>query len=131
MSRSDVSIMNLPDEIILTIWNNLEPLDILYSFVGVNRRFHQLVRDRIYTRSMEFIKSDDRENRCSLTDAVLDRFSSDILPEVHELVECLVLEPFSIEPILAAGNYPHLQKLTLLQLDQDLSLNYFDGMKRA
>ncbi|CAF4395188.1 unnamed protein product [Rotaria magnacalcarata] len=42
MNRSTVSLMDLPDEILFTIWNKLNKLDVLYSFVDVNRRFNKL-----------------------------------------------------------------------------------------
>ncbi|CAM4809784.1 unnamed protein product [Rotaria magnacalcarata] len=43
MNRSTVSLMDLPDEILFTIWNKLNKLDVLYSFVDVNRRFNKLI----------------------------------------------------------------------------------------
>ncbi len=61
--------MELPDEIILTIWNKL---DVPYSFVGVNKRFDQLVRDFIYTRSVEFINNDSKNDNCSLSNIFID-----------------------------------------------------------
>ncbi|CAF3325819.1 unnamed protein product [Rotaria socialis] len=57
MNSSIVNIMNLPDEILIIIWNKLSKIDVLYSFLNVNRRFDKLVRDKIYTRSIELIKN--------------------------------------------------------------------------
>ncbi|CAF4282123.1 unnamed protein product [Rotaria sp. Silwood2] len=109
MNRSIVNIMNLPDEIILIIWNKLNKIDALYSFLNVNRRFDKLIRDKIYTCSIELIKTNfEEEDNCSLSDQILDRFCLDILPQIHYIVEQLILESFSMERILYAGDYPRL-----------------------
>jgi hypothetical protein len=129
MNRSNVSMMDLPDEMILTIWNKLNKLDVLYSFLGVNKRFNKLVHDIVYTRSIELIKSNSKNNNCSLTGPILDRFCLHILPRIHELVECLTLESISMERILSAGVYPRLRKLTLVRVEHEFVSQHFTSMK--
>jgi hypothetical protein len=51
MNHSVIGIIDLPDEMIMTIWNKLDNIDVLYLFVGVNKRFDKLVRDRIYVEA--------------------------------------------------------------------------------
>jgi hypothetical protein len=128
MDHSIVSIMDLSDEMIIKIWNNLNKIDVIYSFVGVNKRFNKLVRDPIYTRSIQLIKVNSTTNySCALSDRIIDRYCSDILPEIHHLIECLTMESRSIERILLSGDYPHLYKLTLVKIRQDFALHYFTG----
>ncbi|CAF4402623.1 unnamed protein product [Rotaria sp. Silwood2] len=123
MNRSIVNIMNLPGEINLIIWNKLNKIDALYSFLNVNRRFDKLIRDKIYTCSIELIKTNfEEEDNCSLSDQILDRFCLDILPQIHYIVEQLILESFSMERILYAGDYPRLCKLTLINLTQEVAM---------
>jgi hypothetical protein len=123
-----ISIMNLPDEIILIIWNKLHKIDALYSFLNVNTRFDKLICDKIYTRSIELIKTNcEEENNCFLSDEILDRFYLDILPQIHYLVEQLTLESFSMERILYAGVYPRLCKLTFINLTQELAMRVLTG----
>lgn len=129
MNRSTVNLMDLPDEVLLTIWNKLNKLDVLYSFVGVNKRFHRLVCDVIYTRSVELISNDQNNDNCSLPAPMLERFCSRILPEIQQNIECLTLEPLSMECILHAGDYPRLWKLTLIKFDQKSSMHYFTSKK--
>lgn len=119
MSQSNVSMMNLPDEIIMVIWSKLTKIDVLYSFVGVNKRLNKLVRDAIYTHSIELVKLNSKSDDYSLIDSVLDRFCMHISPQIHELVQCLTLESMSMKRILLASNYPHLRKLTLVKVDQE------------
>jgi hypothetical protein len=128
MDRSIVNMMNLPDELILLIWNKLDQIDVLYSFSNVNRRFNKLIRDQTYTRSIELIKTNcEEEKNCSLSDEILDRLCLDILPQIHSIVEQLILESFSMERILHAGDYPRLCKLTLINLTQELAIRIFAG----
>jgi hypothetical protein len=129
MNRSTINITDLPDEMILTIWNKLNKFDVLYSFLGVNKRFDRMVRDAAYTRSVEFINNQSKNGNCSLLDPILDRFCFYILPQIYQSVECLTLEPLSMERILRASGYPHLRKLTLTKFDQESVLRYITGKK--
>ena len=128
MTHSKVNILNLPDEIILIIWNKLNKIDVLYSFLNANRRFNKLARDKIYTRSIELIRTNcEEEDNCSLSDQVLDRFCSDILPKIHHNVEHLILEAHSMERILYTSGYSRLYQLTLINLTQELAMQVFAG----
>ena len=103
MSGSVIGILDLPNEIICTIWDKLNQIDILYSMVGVNKRFDRIVRDPIYTRSIQLAET----NVCSpLPDSVLNRYCLDVLPRIAQCIECLTLEPSSMERILLSGDYP-------------------------
>ncbi|CAF3978235.1 unnamed protein product [Rotaria magnacalcarata] len=104
MNCSIVNIMNLPDEILIIIGN-------------------KLIRDKIYTRSIELIKNNcEDEDTCSLSDHILDRFCFDFLPQIHNIIEQFILESFSMERILYAGNYPQLCQLTLVNFTQELAI---------
>jgi len=123
------SIEDLPNELLIMIWNKLNNLDVFYSFMGVNKRFDKLVRDIIYTRSIQLVDKDSNHNYCSLSDTLLDRFCFYFLPQIHENIECLTLEPLSMERILCAGQYPHLHKLTLVNFGHQSTRHYFTGKK--
>ena len=122
-------MMDLPNEMIYTIWNKLDRIDVLYSFMGVNKRFNELVCNMVYTRSIDLIQPNNYNGNSSLTYPILDRFCLHILPQIHELVECLTLESISMERILSAGHYPHLQKLTIVNIKPEFVIQYFIGIK--
>ncbi|CAF0916405.1 unnamed protein product [Adineta steineri] len=118
--------MDLPDEMIIKIWNNLNNIDVLYSFVGVNKRFDKLVRALVYTRSIQLAEKDSKTNKyCPLPDLIIDRYCLDILPQIHQYIECLILEPFSIERILLSTMYPRLHKLIFTKINTDFVLHHF------
>ena len=111
------------------IWNKLNKVDVLYSLVGVNQRFDQLVCDTSYTHSIEFVNDDLKNLNRSLSDVQLDQLCSEILPKIQENIECLTLESLSMARILRVGHYPHLWKLTLIQFNQQSALSYPTGKK--
>ncbi|CAF0828140.1 unnamed protein product [Adineta steineri] len=120
--------MDLPDEMIIKIWNNLNNIDVLYSFVGVNKRFDKLVRDLVYTRSIQLAEKDSKTNKyCPLPDLIIDRYCLNILPQIHQYIECLILEPISTERILLSTMYPRLHKLIFTKINTDFVLHHFTG----
>ena len=120
--------MDLPRELIMKIWNNLNNIDVLYSFVGVNQSFNRLIRDQTYTRSLQLTEKSVQTNRySSLPDSIIDRFCLFILPEINQHIECLILEPFSMERILLSCTYPRLYKIIFTQIGEDFIINHFTG----
>ena len=120
--------MDLPDEVIIKIWNNLNNIDVLFSFIGVNKRFDQLVRDPLYTRSIQLTEKNSKTNKYySLPDSTIDRYCLDILPQIHQYIECLILEPFSMERILLSCHYSRLRKLILTKINEDFIFRHFNG----
>ena len=107
MNRSVVGIMDLLDEMIIQIWNNLNNIDVSSSFVGINKSFDKLVGDLRYTRSVQLTEKDSVTNKYFPSpDRIIDRFCLDILPRIHQYIECLILEPFTMECILLSSVYP-------------------------
>lgn len=125
-----MNISDMPDEVIINIWNKLERVSVLFSFVGINQRFHRLVRDRIYTRSIELIKPNCNYNNCSLSVSLLDQLCLYVLPHIHDLVESLTLESIAMQRVLSAGRYPCLRKLTLVNIEQEFVRRYLTSNKR-
>ena len=75
-----VTMMNLPDEIMLGICSRMDMIDVLYSFIGVNERLSRLVRDPIFTQPIELIRRNNDGETYPLSNLVLDRFRRQILP---------------------------------------------------
>jgi hypothetical protein len=120
--------MDLPDEMIIKIWNNLNNIDVLFSFIGVNKRFDKLVRDPLYTRSIQLTEKNSKTNKYySLPDSTINRYCLDILPQIHQYIECLILEPFWMERILLSCHYSRLRKLILTKIDRDFVFRHFNG----
>ncbi|CAF3138493.1 unnamed protein product [Rotaria sp. Silwood2] len=122
MSRSDVNLLDLPDEILLIILKKLNNIDVLYSLLDDNNKhLYSLAQEKIFTNTLNFVSID---NISSINQHKRDRFCIHILPKIHQNVECFIVEPTSMECILAT-DYPNLTELKLFNFNQEIALNYF------
>jgi hypothetical protein len=64
-----------------------------------------------------------------LIDPIRDRFCSQILPEIHDNIKWLDLEPLSMERILRSTNYPNLYGLGLYNIQEEIVKHLFTGKK--
>ena len=129
MGRSDVTMIDLPDEMILHICCKMKNIDVLYAFIGLNQRFNQLAHDRHFTRSIELIERNVDQTIRPLPDLILDRFYGHILPAIHSLVESLTVESSTMERSLFIGDYRSLTILTLLHVDENFAARHFTSKK--
>ncbi|CAF4757639.1 unnamed protein product [Rotaria socialis] len=103
MNQSSVQLLDLPDEVLLDILKKLDNVDVLYALFGIDN---------------------GRLNRTTV-DSVLDRLFNYILPQIHDNVECLTVEPAFMERILLAAHYPNLTELKINDFQRDNSSRYF------
>ena len=75
MEYSCVGLNDLPDEILIYIFQKLNNLQVLYSFQNVNQRLNKIVHDSIFTSRLTFVKwlSHNHIDLISC-DQILDRF---------------------------------------------------------
>ena len=120
-NKSDISLLDLPNEILFIILKKLNNVDVLYSLFGINnQRFVTLVQDDVFINSLNFV-------RTLITASKIDRFCTYILPQRHHYIKKLILETTSMERILLAGSYPNLTSLELFSFEEEISLRYFMG----
>jgi hypothetical protein len=55
MNNSTVGIVDLPDELLLTIFKKLDNFDVLYSLMGVNKKLDSVACDINFTRSVDLM----------------------------------------------------------------------------
>ena len=128
MNDSTVGILDLSDEILLTILKNLNNFDVLYSLVGVNKKLDNVACDINFTRNVDLmILPSNRANDCK-TNVIFDRVFMHILPRIHEKVECLTIQGCFLQHVLLAGNYHNLRKLILINLEFKMASHVFNGM---
>ncbi|CAF4196107.1 unnamed protein product [Rotaria sp. Silwood2] len=61
----------------------------------------------------------------SLSDLILDRFYSHILPSIHQKIQWLHLESVSMERILHVKNYPNLYGISLHNIQEKKAIDLF------
>ncbi len=52
-NKNHFNILDLPDETLFIIFKKLNMVDVFYSFLDVNRRFHRLTFDSLYVRDLD------------------------------------------------------------------------------
>ncbi|CAF3716106.1 unnamed protein product [Rotaria sordida] len=125
MERLSVKLNDLSDEILLLIFKKLDNTEVLYSFIGVNKRFNKLVHDSIFTNHLTMTRCSSNGSFDRLDNQILDRFCSQILPSVHHKIKWLDIESSSMEDVLLCTSYPNLCGLGLYNIEKDIALRIF------
>lgn len=128
LSNKDINILHLPDEILRTIFNKLNTVDIFYSLVGVNQRFDRLALDSLYVHHLDFAIKLSNYHNSHVDTYILDKVCEKILPRINHKITKLTLDPFPTERILDAVKYPHLYSLSLVNYQSHLLLRHLKGM---
>ena len=126
MEHLSVELSDLPDEILIHIFQQLQNDEVLYSLLGVNQRLNRIVHDRIFTSDLCLLEcSPVDDDIIPLSDPIVNRFCSTILPEIGHQIETLYVERIWMERILRATNYSNLNDLNLFDIDVKLAAALF------
>ncbi|CAF2056181.1 unnamed protein product [Rotaria magnacalcarata] len=108
LNNTNINILDLPDEILRTIFNKLNMVDILYSLVDVNQRFDRLALDSLYIHHLDLVIKRDDIHNSSVDTHIIERICSKILPRINDKVTKFILEPLSVKRVLGTIHYPQL-----------------------
>ena len=125
MERSPVELDGLPDEILLTIFQRLDNVSLLNALMYVSRRLNTIVRDPIFTSHLPLTKQMLDGSVHPLSDSILDRFCSQILPEIHCHIKWLGLEASSMERVFLAADYPNVCGVGLFDISIETAVSLF------
>jgi hypothetical protein len=130
MNQSNITLLDLPNEILLIILKKLNNMDVLYSLLNVdNQRLDMIVREEAFTKSLNFVSTTKTDDVLSIADSILNRFCINILPKIDYNIKSLILESGSMERILLAADYPNLTELKLYNVNDNVLSRYFTGTK--
>ena len=125
MNESKFRLLDLPNEILLTILRNLNSVDVLYLLFYVdNERLNYLAQDKVFSSTLDFASVDHSLLK-------LDQFCLDILPRICSNVWCLIVEPIRMERILLAADYSNLTRLKIFNFEQKVALKYLTGRNKS
>ncbi|CAF4572452.1 unnamed protein product, partial [Rotaria sp. Silwood2] len=129
-NNNNLNILDLPDEILLIIFNKLNRIDALYSLVDVNKRFNRLVLNSLHIRNLDttsmVIKS-YYDRRFSIDNNILLKICEKILPRIHHQLNELIVEQNSVKHILLTGYYLQLDSLSLVNFQKEILFQYLTG----
>ncbi|CAF1959820.1 unnamed protein product [Rotaria magnacalcarata] len=127
INASDINhpnIIDLPNEILLIIFNKLNTVDLLYSLVDINGRFEGLVFDLLlHIRNLDttcLVMKSYYDRTFPIDNHVLNRICEKILPRIHSKANKLTVEQNSMEYILRTVNYPQLHSLSLVNFQEEI-----------
>ena len=126
-NNNKLNILDLLNEILLIIFNKLNKVNVLYSFVDITQRFDQLILDPYYIRNLNMTSMTMKsffDRIYSIDNEVLDRISKNILPRIYRQINELIVEQYSMERVLRITNYPQLYSLTLMDFSEEIVFNY-------
>lgn len=123
-----IGFIDLPDEVLLTIFQKLDNIHLLFSLLGVSPKLDKIVCDITCTQSIDLSTLLPNDANDSRNNAILDRFYTRILPRIHNNVESFIVHASSLQHILRASYYSNLRKLTLVNLAIDMVPRFFNSM---
>ncbi|CAF4111412.1 unnamed protein product, partial [Adineta steineri] len=129
MNQPDIHLLDLPDEMLLTIFKNLDNTYVLYSFLSIgNNRLDTLLRDETLTIDIDLTSINEI--------TILYQVLLYILPRIHHNVQDLTFQSSLINRVFHAGIYPRLTHLKIKDssitaypdlLSSDLQSNIFSS----
>ncbi len=83
-----VELNDLPDEILLIIFQKLNNLEVFYSFQVVNQQLNKIIHDPIFASRLTYVQwLSDNFTDLFCCDMMLNRFFLQILPEIHDKIQ--------------------------------------------
>jgi hypothetical protein len=112
MQHLFIQLDDLPDEILIHIFKKLNNVQVLYSLVSVNHRLNRILHDTIFAHDLCLLEYlPDNKTSSPLSDPILDRFCTNILPKIGHQINTVYVERTSMERVLHATNYSNLNNL--------------------
>lgn len=137
MQHSCVQLDDLPAEMLLTIFKKLDNITLLYSLAGVNQHLNRIAYDSAFTNRLSLVNmvpsyliewgSLIPYYVYPLSNPILERFCTHILPAIHQKVTWIDFESVSIVRILRTANYPNLCRIGLYNIQLQEVIDLFSG----
>ncbi|CAF4540424.1 unnamed protein product [Rotaria sp. Silwood2] len=129
-----MNILDLPDEILISIFNKLNNVDILYSLVDVNQRFNRLSLSSLYIHDL------DGRFICLSTLIINIETISISISDIEKMKQLSKLKCFSLSSIKPTIYYDelivpllrqmsNLEELTLFLIIKRFNSTYIDGIQ--
>ncbi|CAF5105591.1 unnamed protein product, partial [Rotaria sp. Silwood1] len=118
MNQHNISLLDLPNEILLMIFKKLDNMYVLYSLLLVNnRRLDALIQENNFASILNFILPTSLNHTHTPVIPSVDQFCTSILGRTNHKVKTLIVGSFSMKDILYAARYPNLTEVKLFNVD--------------
>ena len=127
MDQSVVTLLSLPNELLLRILKHLSNIDVLYSLFEVDhQRLNTIILDKTFTQSFNFVNTTNGD-LLPICDSILGRFRTNILPRMGFRITSLTLHSRSMKAVLLADDYPNLIELKLFCVTNKIASRCLTG----
>ncbi|CAF1364261.1 unnamed protein product [Rotaria sordida] len=123
-NNNNINILDLPDEILLIILNELDMVDVFYSFVNLNKRFDRLALDPFYVQHLDLRSKTLKNHNSAVDNPVFNQIYINILPQIHHNVNKLTVESLFMKFIFEAVDFSQLHSLSLVNCQSETLLQY-------
>lgn len=128
LKNKDMNILDLPDEMLVTIISKMNMVDALYSLVDVNQRFSRIIFDHLYISHLDLTNHSFLNRNSATANQVLDQIVEKIFPRIAHKIKKLTVTLLSLQSIPRFINYPQLRSLKLIHVKQKILLQHLTGM---
>ena len=110
-----MNILDLPDEMLLSIFHQCPAVDALNAFVDLHPRLDRIVCAPLLVRHLNFTVQSWNGEISAMQAQIVDRVSDTILPRINDRIAKFTLDPYAMRRVLTASiDYPSLSSLSLL-----------------
>lgn len=128
LSKNEINILDLPDEILLKILEKLLMIDVFQSFLNVNERFDRLLLDSVYVRHFDMSTITaihlSYEDHSPFNGEILSRICKEVLPQIHHHIRELTVDQNTMKSVLHATTYPKLNSLSIIHIQDKILYRY-------
>lgn len=128
INKNDMNILDLPDEMLLAIFRKMNMIDVFYSLVDVNRRFHGLVLDLLCIFHLNLTNQTLLNEKSTVANQLVDRICEKLLIRSHQKINKLTVQPITMKCVLLPINYSQLYSLSLVNFEQKMLLQNLTGI---
>jgi hypothetical protein len=123
-----MNLLDLPDEMLVSIFNEFTAVDALSTFIGLHPRLDRIVCDPMLVRHLDFTGTTWNGETICISDQVIDRVCGTILPRISEHINELTLNPPAMERVLTPLIvYRTLSSLSLLDFPLKSIVQHLTG----
>jgi hypothetical protein len=128
LNNSNINILDLPDEILLIIFNKLHMIEMFYSLVNVNQRFDRLALDPLCMHHLDLKSQRFLNDNSSANLEIIDRIRTKILPRIHHKITKLTIDSLSIACIFDTIDFAALTALKLVNFQSKILSQHLIGI---
>ena len=127
MNSIRLQLNDLPIEILLIIFRKLHNAKLFHCLFDTNQWLNEILCHPILISRLNLLEFDSIDSISPLPFPILHRLCVEILPKIHEKIQWLNLESFSIRFAFFFAKYPNLNGLGLYNLEMKEAENLLSG----